>query len=196
MFTRLLSHAGFHTAAKPINWDETYSAQTYDGVGDEFQWARYAALGGIIRRAGATNILDVGCGYGGLRDFLPALESYTGLDIASVPLNGLARSDREQFLCADIENWQPPRTYDAIVLSEVLYYLHDIEATLEKLRQRLAYPGVIAASFFQHPNRSTPNHVATEKTRRFLQALGPFQEFNIAAAKTWKVMYARRTRSK
>ena len=115
-----------------------------------------------------------------------------GCDIASVPLKGLARNDREQFLCADIETWQSTRTYDAIVLSEVLYYLRDVDGTLEKLARSLSPSGVMAASFFQHPGRSTPNRIATVHARKFLQALGSFQEFDIAAGKSWKVMYARR----
>lgn len=164
------------------DWNRAYAAQTYDGVNDRFQWARYAIFGGILQRSGSLFVLDIGCGYGGLRDYLPPVRSYTGMDIAMVALEGLARKPSEKFVCADVEQWQPEEVYDAIVFSEMLYYLNDVEATLAKLLGALSAEGVMAASFFQHANRKSPNQRALEITRKFLrEQFAEFEEIEISA---------------
>jgi 2-polyprenyl-3-methyl-5-hydroxy-6-metoxy-1,4-benzoquinol methylase len=185
---------------KSIDWDRDYTAGRWDGFDDLHQWTRYAVVGGIIRQSGAKSVLDVGCGHGLLRNFLPqhAAQSYTGLDISKAALDAVPDPQpEERFICTDIEDWEPEGTYDAIVLSEVLYYLDDIEAVLMKMSGCLHTRGVIIASIYRHPSFFNPDHVALKKTRRFFGSKGyePVADLQIVTnapvKNTWSILASR-----
>jgi len=162
----------FHLFKKPeIDWDAAYSAGTYDGHQDDFQWGRYALIGNLIGRSSARTVLDIGCGYGTLRDFIPESIAYTGLDISCVALAKASENHRrgDRFIDCDIEQWEPDGTYDAVVCSEVLYYLKDLPGGLSRMSSCLNPQGLMIASFYNHRS-SNANQRAFEETLRFFNS--------------------------
>lgn len=76
-----------------------------------------------------ATILDLGCGYGFLSYMLQFLSSeriITGVDYdeekIDIAQNGYLKSDRLNFICADVASFTL-QTYDVIILSDVLHYL-------------------------------------------------------------------------
>jgi 2-polyprenyl-3-methyl-5-hydroxy-6-metoxy-1,4-benzoquinol methylase len=166
----------------PVDWDQSYKAGQYDGAGDRNQGIRYALIAGVVREAGLKSLLDVGCGHGGLRDFLPdSVTKYTGLDISSVALQGANFQRDERTICANVEVWEPDDTYDCIVLSEVIYYCRDVEEVLHKLRGCLRPGGVMIVSVFHHRSRFSQNYRALKRTRRFLSSGELVADFQIVS---------------
>lgn len=151
-----------------IDWDRDYAAGRYDGFDDELQWTRHAMIGGIIRTHRASSLLDVGCGFGRLREFMPAGCAYTGLDVSKVPIERSTLHAGDRFIQANVEAWKPDGMYAAIVLSEVLYYLADVLPTLHKLEGCLTPGGVLVASLYQHAHTWSRNQAVTRETRGFL----------------------------
>lgn len=163
---------------KEMNWDVAYSIGNYDGSQDEFQWGRYALIGQLIKQKKSAEVLDVGCGYGLLRDFIPESCRYTGIDISRVATdNVLDRRPNDVFIACDIEKWQADAAFDAAVFSEVLYYVEDVSRTLERLAELLRHGGLVVASFYNHPS-SSANRQAFERTKQFLES----RQFTISHA--------------
>ena len=106
----------------------------------------------VDRYARGGSILDVGCGTGNVAEKLApdSYSLYTGVDISAVAIEAAqARFDetrraKNQFFVSDVTKFQPPGTYNLILLKEVLYYLSEdqIRALLVRLSQVLAPDGV------------------------------------------------------
>jgi 2-polyprenyl-3-methyl-5-hydroxy-6-metoxy-1,4-benzoquinol methylase len=79
-------------------------------------------------------ICDFGSGWGWLSNFL----SYVG-DVVGVELSNAAVSDAKQqfphveFVCSDITQWRPQRTFDLVVSSEVVEHVPDKAAFFETI---------------------------------------------------------------
>jgi SAM-dependent methyltransferase len=84
------------------------------------------------------SVLDVGCGKGELAHDLVvrARASVTGIDVNTASLD-FARShftsDRIEFVEADARSWEPDRSFDAVVLSNVLEHIEDRIGLLRRL---------------------------------------------------------------
>ena len=102
--------------------------------------------------------LDLGCGFSGIRRYVPPGIKYTGVDldprcIATAKLRSISG---HQFMVGDLNNfahrWKVDdmfipvnfnHKYDAIILRHTLQYAHDPIALLEYLRTRLTPTGKI-----------------------------------------------------
>jgi ubiquinone/menaquinone biosynthesis C-methylase UbiE len=85
-----------------------------------------------------TNVLEIGCGTGGL---LAATQPKLGVGIdfsENIVAIAQAKYPQLKFYCLDAENLTPDQlpatTFDYIILSGVLGYINDIQATLEQLQ--------------------------------------------------------------
>jgi predicted TPR repeat methyltransferase len=182
-----------------IDWETTYSKGTYDGHADAYQWMRYAVISELIHSDNARSVLDIGCGYGLLRRFLPLDCAYTGLEISQVAVDGITdKRPADHFICADIQKWSPDAAYDAIVLSEVLYYCQEPRAVLFKLEQNLNPSGLLIGSFYNHPKSRSRNCEALRGTRQFL-ALDGFElladlgvSTNLPKPVSWTILAGRK----
>lgn len=114
---------------KKIRWNYKYKKGTWDYMGKEK--LRYEAIVTLIRKTNLSSpsILDLGCGYGALNDYLKENEYgfFTGVDFSS---NAIQRAidnnyPNSQFLVADIHDFKPNETFDIIIFNEVLYYLEN-----------------------------------------------------------------------
>ena len=132
------------------DWDQAYASGVHDGWGETESCPRFALIGGFCTQAGATNILDVGCGTGLLRASLCLYSSrYTGLDCSSVVIQCLQDKGDGDFICANAEQWIPPRHCDAVILNEVLNYFKNPRSALSKYYAALCPGGIFIVSIFK-----------------------------------------------
>ena len=158
-----------------IDWNHAYQSGNWDGCDEGGQMSRYALLGGLITLSGGTALLDVGCGRGLLREFIRPgiLHSYTGVDISQAAIDKVAdRKPHERFACARLEAWQPDQQYEVIVLNEVLYYLENPYAALDKMHQCLRPGGTIILSIYRKTGWRSPNLNAEKQARRYVAEKG------------------------
>lgn len=81
-----------------------------------------------------SSVLLVGCGTGELLDALRPGEG-VGIDISPAMIAEARRSyPQYEFIVADIEEVSFDRTFDVVIFSDVIGYLDDIQATLDRIR--------------------------------------------------------------
>lgn len=169
--------------ARP-DWDEQYAAGRWDYLADSSEAHRYGVLAGYARKSGARHVLDIGCGSGLLYRELggPSFNgSYLGMDwsISALP-RGLGGAGH-YFICGDASNLPLRSTFDLIVLSEVLYYLPNPEATVRDLRKMLRATGLLLISIYQPPEDRLNRWRGTvrELDRLLTQDVGAIREQNM-----------------
>ena len=133
-----------------------YRAGQWDFLASPTQQLRHLAIARILRERfpdGAA-VLDVGCGPGLLFPLLDGPQrSYTGLDLAPTAI-ATSRSRcggdaRPSFECVAFEDFRTERRFDAVVLSEVLYYfpLPTVETVVGRAFELLDSPyGIVIVS--------------------------------------------------
>ena len=130
----------------------------WQGLDSDVQVPRYLAIADMLRSAGAAdNVLDVGCGEGILRSWLPKTGSYTGIEVSPLaarravdlqPSATVIRTAAEQF---------DPGTerFSSVVFNEMLYYAADPVGLVRKYAAVLLPTGVILCSIYHHPRSSS-----------------------------------------
>ena len=102
----------------------------------ENQEDNFRRVADIISECGDVNsILDVGCGMGTIKQFLPKIKDYTGIDSEQ---SVVSLADSKDISFADIANYEPNRKFDAVVccgsfnmgveMRDVLTYLKRMES--------------------------------------------------------------------
>lgn len=159
------------------------------------QAPRYQAIAGCILKAGAASVLDIGCGEAVMREYLPASIAYTGIEPSAIAAER-ARSGRGAIHHSRCEEAAVSGPFDAIVFNEVLYYLDDPMAMLEKFSALLAPDGVLIVSIYQKRVpawRSSPNAFCTGLVQGYVAQWERLAEATITVnAKTWWLLVARR----
>jgi 2-polyprenyl-3-methyl-5-hydroxy-6-metoxy-1,4-benzoquinol methylase len=144
------------TTIDQATWDREYAAGEWSKLGKLDEMPRYALVSGYIRTIGATaSVLDVGCGEGNLSHWLSESGNrrYMGVDVSRIAiLEARARSSNDaRFEVADAATFDPGEQFDIIVLNEVLYYMPEPEAVLERYASFLAPGGVLIISMYRVP---------------------------------------------
>ncbi len=96
-----------------------------------------------------SRVLEVGCGLGDLVAGLDASRK-VGVDISPRMIEIAKRRHPDvELVVADVEEDElPPGPYDAIVLSEVIGHLDDIERALDRLRPLLSPTGRLIVTYY------------------------------------------------
>ncbi len=95
-------------------------------------------------------VLEIGCGTG---DLLAALapEGGTGVDFSHEALRRAARKyPRHHFVEADAHNVALNEKYDAVVMSDVVGYLHDVQRAFENLHACMKPSSRLMVNVFNH----------------------------------------------
>ena len=131
-------------------WDERwadpkfYSEILLDEIG------HYSILSGYARELKPRGVLaDIGCGAGVFRDHLhpDAFSKYVGVDFPEAIARAQPRVDEKtSFVASDLRAFTPTEKFDTIVFSEVLYYVDDVPAELDRYSAFLKPDGVFLAS--------------------------------------------------
>lgn len=117
------------------------------------QQPRYEAIKNQIERFDAKTVLDVGCGEGLLRHFMPpAVARYLGLEPSTLAAAS-AQSSKIPVLNTTAEDFTPNSPWDCIVFNEVLYYLKDPVGVLRKYASAVTPTGIVIVSIFQRQGR-------------------------------------------
>lgn len=139
-----------------IAWDRQFSAGEWNYLKGLDEIAHHSLIAGYLAHLAAERVitvLDVACGEGLLRKFLPPGVIYSGVDWSAVAI-AKARADAPPetvFEVADVENHRPNRPEDAFLFNECLYYFSDPAATLRRYGGYLNEGGVLVVSMYSSP---------------------------------------------
>ena len=99
-------------------------------------------------------VLDVGCGEGVLRAWLPKHACYTGVERSRLAARSAADAAPSQIVNASAEQYEAhSERFDSIVFSEMLYYVNDPVGLLSRYAPWLTPGGLILCSIYQSPKR-------------------------------------------
>ncbi len=135
-------------------WDREWHDGDWDYMDDPSEMPRYALLAGYITSRPPGTVLDIGCGIGTLRRYIPdhAFTSYQGIDLATSAIDraNQLRHDRSEFLVADAlsASLSPANT---VVLNEVLYLTAEPDALVARLSDLVDTDGQVVAAIYRHP---------------------------------------------
>ena len=95
-------------------------------------------------RGEGRSVLDIGCGYGHLGNFL----AQRGFAVTGVDYPGISHSPQIGFVPGDLDNGLPPldRAFDFILCADVLEHLRDPLRMLMECRKLLSPGGALIAS--------------------------------------------------
>ncbi|WP_297511487.1 methyltransferase domain-containing protein [Flavobacterium sp.] len=117
---------------KRFTWNYKYAIGKWNAMGKETE--RYETIVDFIKKTGIAQprILDLGCGYGALLDYLTpdSYSDYLGVDLSHTAiLKAKAKKyPKANFKVADLHAFTPNGMYDVILFNEVLYYLDNRNA--------------------------------------------------------------------
>lgn len=137
-------------------WDKEWKSGAWEYLETvAVERSRIAVIGGVLipmYAAKNASVLEVGCGEGAITDYFPAAQkaSYVGLDISKEAIHAAkkARGPPMKFVHAAAHNFQPTHKFDAVVFSEVLYYV-EYEKVLAQYREYLNPNGIVIISIFR-----------------------------------------------
>lgn len=134
------------------SWND--DAGDWRGLDSSGQAPRYAAIAEILHTFDSDRkVLDVGCGEGVLRAWLPEYTDYTGIEPSSVAARRAAERNRAaRIIHTSAERFQPRgERFTSIVFNEMLYYTADPVGLLTKYSALLWQGGVILCSIYEKP---------------------------------------------
>lgn len=127
--------------------------------------SRIAVIGGVFipmfTHANAS-VLDIGCGEGSISDFLTTnqKQKYVGVDLAKEAIVAAkkARGPPLKFVHAAAHLFQPNHKFDAIIFSDVLYYVEHVKV-LKQYEGYLNPDGIIIISIFHQTEKLMYEHI-------------------------------------
>lgn len=132
-------------------WEHEYRTDKWRYMRELEELSRYSVIVGYARHLRPHgSVLDLGCGEGILQQRLGPenYKQYLGLDISQHAIDrARTRTDASTtFVCGAVEEYAPAQRFDVIVWNELLYYLHDPLAVLERYHQYLEPGGIFVVS--------------------------------------------------
>lgn len=137
---------------KKLKWDYKYRKGTWDYMGNEKK--RYDVIVNLIKESviESPRILDLGCGYGALNQYLNVNDySYLlGIDLSS---NAIQRAKDKNypnthFQVADIHQFSTIQKFNIIIFNEVLYYLDNQSEIVARFSNYFIKNGFFIFSFY------------------------------------------------
>ena len=138
-------------------WDHQYREGAWESLDSIDELGHYMVIAGYIHYLCVSpTVLDVGCGPGRLGELLEAFtcKSYLGIDLSpeAIKQARLRATTRARFRVADLNEWNPPGRFSAIVFCESLNYATRPASTLARYARALEPCGVLIVSLYRHTN--------------------------------------------
>lgn len=136
------------------SWDAEYAGGHWDYLRNTSEIARYGIITGYCHSySSGGSLLDHGCGQGILHDHLDPnnFDGYVGVDLSRDAISKASHrpiSVPSRFSVGDVETYEPEQVFDVIVFNEMLYYLSDPAAVVQRYRSFLSPSGVFVISMF------------------------------------------------
>lgn len=95
-----------------------------------------------------SRVLEIGCGTGGFRDFLPKNVEYWGVE----PVADVAQAAREKMDFVHIGTYDavkdqlPNEYFDLVICNDVIEHMQDHDAFLEQIKDKMAHGGFLCGS--------------------------------------------------
>ena len=129
-------------------WSYPHFYERYQAVFHSFFEDRWQKI--IRAKSSIESLLDIGCGYGFFMEFVqkyvPVVE---GLDLNSEVVRYAVEEKGLPVTECPVEDYDPQKRYDAIVMCDVLEHVKEPLVVLESCRELLTEEGVL---FVQVPN--------------------------------------------
>lgn len=137
VWVRLLQKGTAHSG-KNARFDKLYHVSDPWQMESEREQRRFQETNRVIEEelGSIGTLLEIGCGEGHQTEYLGSLcESLYGFDVSKTAINrARQRCPEARLSVADIFSYQPEiEKYDLVVACEVLYYIKDIPAALERM---------------------------------------------------------------
>lgn len=136
------------------NWDAEHTGGHWEYLRNTSEIARYGIISSYCHSySSGGGLLDHGCGQGILRDHLNpnSFNGYVGIDLSADAINKASHpqiSVPSCFTVGDVETYSPDQVFDVIVFNEMLYYLSDPAAVVQRYQPFLSPGGVFVVSMF------------------------------------------------
>ncbi len=140
---------------RKMKFNSQYRRGKWDKLGGEKESVRYEQIDAYLHRFKPASIMDLGCGDGVLnrRMTYDGFDSFLGVDYAEVSVNMAKKQGypKATFETHDLLDFTPKDNYDAIILNEAFYYIHDSERTrvLNNILSGLNDNGILIVSIFR-----------------------------------------------
>lgn len=149
-------------------WESDYEHGGLARTEGDVELPRHLLVAGLVRRyAPGGDILDIGCGSGGLiaplRDSFGGVRGrYVGLDLSTRALDMAAERVRDlgaseafaaELVQGSFDEWEPHATFDAVIFSESLYYAPDPRRTVRRFLGALREGGIVVVTMWRRPSR-------------------------------------------
>jgi len=135
-------------------WND--DAGDWQGLTSPIQAPRYREIASIIEQfCSNASVLDVGCGEGILREYLPKAQ-YRGIEpSAKAAESARAQHGYDSVVHCTAEEFDPGMClWDCVVFNEVLYYCVDPTYLLEKYAKQVKPGGIVIVSIYQKQGTS------------------------------------------
>jgi 2-polyprenyl-3-methyl-5-hydroxy-6-metoxy-1,4-benzoquinol methylase len=153
LFTKKQSKSPLFNVDKKT-WEIEYINHQWDYLDSTPAERSRSAIIGMYCQLFSPNgkMLDIGCGFGTLFDFLNAQQKkkYLGIDISQQAINK-AKNRKANFKNVDFNELITKNIYDIIVFNEVLFYMDEMNA-FKKAINLLSKNGVIIVSQWKMKN--------------------------------------------
>jgi len=136
--------------------DKQYASAEWDYLRSIEEAPRFGIVSAYCRLLASNgSLLEVGCGEGFLLEQLDRsrYSHFTGVDISAVAIERarVLEDDRTVFVRSEAETYVPDRTFDVIVLNEVLEYFDEPLEVVRRYEPFLDRQGSFVVSMFAAP---------------------------------------------
>ena len=152
--------------------DTQYASAEWDYLRNIEEAPRFGIVSAYCRLlASGGSLLEIGCGEGFLLEQLDRsrYRHFTGIDISAVAIERARalEDDRTVFVRAEAESYVPDRTFEVIVLNEVLEYFDEPLELVRRYEPFLAPGGHLVASMFAAPYTARSQRIWKMLERRY-----------------------------